>query len=62
MLDEPQLGRAAAIVSELPPEKAGHLLDAMSADRAADIVRELRVSVRNDLLERRLRRTSPKCP
>ena len=50
VLDEPQLLRHPAIISELPPEKAAHLLDAISADRAAHIVRELRVSVRNNLL------------
>ncbi len=52
VLEHPQLGRAAAIVSEAPPEKAAHFIDGMSADRAAAIVRELRVSVRNDLIGR----------
>ncbi len=52
VLDQPQLERAAAIVSEAPPEKAARFIDAMSADRAADVVRELRVSVRNDLIGR----------
>ena len=51
-LDQPQLVRAAAILSRLAPEKAARLLDAMSADQAADSIRELRVSTRNDLVAR----------
>jgi magnesium transporter len=51
-MDQPQLIRHSAIISELPPEKAADLIDAMSPDRAAHIIRELRVSVRNDLLAR----------
>ena len=51
-LDQPELERSAAILSALPPERAARLLDLMSADRAADVVREMRISVRNDLLAR----------
>jgi len=51
-LDQPRLERSAAILSALPPERAARLLDLMSADRAADAVREMRISVRNDLLAR----------
>ncbi len=56
-LDEPQLGRHAAIISELPPENAATSIDALSADCAAHIVRELRASVRNDLITRLGRET-----
>jgi len=52
VMDQPQLERHPAIFSKLPLEKAARLLDAVSADRAAHIVRELRVSVRNDLMSR----------
>jgi len=50
VLDQPELEHGAAIVSMLPPNRGARLLDQMSADRAADVVREMRVSVRNDLL------------
>jgi magnesium transporter len=50
VLDQPQLAHGAAIVSNLPSERAAHLIEQISADRAANIVREMRVSVRNDLL------------
>ena len=51
-LDQPELERSAAILSALPPERAARLLDLMSADRATHVVREMRISVRNDLLAR----------
>ena len=50
VLDQPQLAHGAAILSALPPERAARLLDLMSADRAADAVREMRLSVRDELL------------
>jgi magnesium transporter len=50
VLDQPQLEHGAAILSLMPPDRAARLLDQTSADRAADITREMRVSVRNDLL------------
>ena len=50
VLDQPQLAHGAAIVSNLPSKRAAHLIEQISADRAANIVREMRVSVRNDLL------------
>jgi Mg/Co/Ni transporter MgtE len=52
VLDQPQLAHGAAILSTLPPDRAGRLVDLLSADRATAIVREMRVSVRNDLLAR----------
>jgi magnesium transporter len=51
-LDQPELERSAAILSALPPERAARLLDLMSADRAVAAVRDMRISVRNDLLAR----------
>jgi magnesium transporter len=51
-LDQPELERSAAILSALPPERAARLLDLMSADRATHVVREMRISVRNELLAR----------
>ena len=50
VLDQPQLAHGAAILSDLPPERAARLLDLMSADRAAEAVREMRLSVREELL------------
>ena len=50
ILDQPQLGREAAILSALPPDRAARLVELMSADRAAHSVREMRISVRNELL------------
>jgi magnesium transporter len=50
ILDQPQLGRQAAILSALPPEKAARLIELMSADRAAHGLRDMRISVRNELL------------
>jgi len=52
VLDQRRLHHGAAILSHLSPDRAARLLDSMAADRAVDIVRELRVSVRNDLLAR----------
>ncbi len=52
VLDQPQLAHGAAVLSALPPERAARMLDLMSADRAADNVREMRISVRDDLLGR----------
>lgn len=50
VLDQPRLRHGAGIISMMPPDGAARLLDQMAADRAADVVREMRVSVRNDLL------------
>jgi magnesium transporter len=49
-LDQPQLAHGAAILSSLPPERAARMLDLMSADQAAECVREMRISVRDELL------------
>jgi magnesium transporter len=49
-LDEPQLAHNAAILSELARDKAATLIKAIFTDRAAHIVRELRVSTRNEIL------------
>jgi magnesium transporter len=50
ILDQPHLERLAGILSALPPDRAARLIDLMSADRAADGVREMRISVRNEVL------------
>lgn len=50
MLDQPRLRHGAGILSMRPPDRAARLLDQMSADGVADIVREMRVSVRNNVL------------
>jgi len=50
ILDEPQLARSPALLSALPPPHAARLLDQMAADRAVAAIREMRTSVRNELL------------
>lgn len=50
LLDEPELEYGAAILSALPAERAARFLDLVSADRAVDMFRDMRVSVRNDVL------------
>jgi magnesium transporter len=50
ILNSPQLQNATAILSALPASRAARLVDQMSADRAAAVVREMRVSVRNEVL------------
>jgi len=52
VLDQPELARVSAILSALPPDRAARLLDLMSSDRATHAVREMRISVRSDLLGR----------
>jgi magnesium transporter len=50
VLDQPELARGAAILSAMPADRAAWALGQMSADRAADIVRDMRVSVRSEML------------
>jgi magnesium transporter len=50
ILDEPQLARSPALLSALPAAHAARLLDQMAADRAVAAIREMRTSVRNELL------------
>src|SRR3974390_1976047 len=50
VFDQPELRNGSAIASILPADRAARLLNQVSADRLADIFREMRVSDRNHLL------------
>src|SRR6185437_2589026 len=52
IFDRPELARAGDLILELPDEFAGQILKGMSADRAADILRQLDGPDRTILLAR----------
>ncbi len=52
IFDRPELARAGELILELPDEFAGQILKGMSADRAADILRQLDGPDRTILLAR----------
>jgi magnesium transporter len=52
IFDQPELTRAGDLILELPPEFAGRVLKGMSADRAADTLRQLDGPDRTKLLAR----------